>query len=340
MFLLMNIQALFEPKSIAVVGASTREGSVGNDVVKNLVEQKYQGKVYPVNPKTERLYGLRCYPNIAAVEGAVDCVIIAVPAKIVPHVLREAAEKKVPAAIVISAGFGEAGNTELEREIADIAHAADMALLGPNCLGVVNPHLSMNASFATTLPKKGGVAFLSQSGALGTAVLDMAAALGIGFSKFVSLGNKALLDESALLEYLANDKKTRAIAIYAESLRNPELIQKVAQSMLRAKKPKPVIVLKSGKTTAGASALSSHTGSLAGNDASYTALFEASGIIRAHEHIDRFSHHPRYQSGSWHSPRLAKKYEVRYRSPRRAAKAKVPPQPRHPPTKHPARRHS
>ncbi|MGB2791073.1 MAG: acetate--CoA ligase family protein [Candidatus Moraniibacteriota bacterium] len=276
----MNIQSLFEPKSIAIVGASTKVGSVGNDIVKNLVEQKYQGEIYPVNPKTDSLYDRRCYPHLAAIEGEVDCAIIAVPAPIVSTVLREAVAKQVKSAVVISAGFHEAGNAELEREISDIARSGDMALLGPNCLGVVNPHLSMNASFARTLPKKGNIAFLSQSGALGTAVLDMAANIGVGFSKFVSLGNKALLDESALLEYFANDRKTKVIAIYAEDLRNPTAIKNVARAMALAKKSKPIIILKSGKTSAGAQALSSHTGSLAGNDASYEALFEEAGILR------------------------------------------------------------
>ena len=175
----MNIQSLFEPASIAVVGASTETGSVGNDIVKNLVEQKFKGAVFPVNPKATELYGIRCYPNLAAIEGEVECVVVVVPAAIVPQILREAVEKKVKAAIVISAGFGEAGNVALEQDIADIARSGDMALLGPNCLGVVNSALSMNASFARTLPKKGSVAFLSQSGALGTAVLDMMGQYGV-----------------------------------------------------------------------------------------------------------------------------------------------------------------
>ncbi len=277
----MNIQSLFEPKSIAVVGASTEVGSVGNDIVKNLIEQKFKGAVFPVNPKATELYGIRCYPNLAAIEGEVECVVIAVPAKIVPQILREAVLKKTKAAIVISVGFGEAGNVALEQEIADIAQAADIVLLGPNCLGVVNPHLSMNASFAKTLPRKGGVAFLSQSGALGTAILDMMGSYGIGLSKFASLGNKALLDESALLEYFTRDRKTKVIAIYAEDLRNPDAIKKMARTMALAKKPKPIMVLKSGKTAAGASALASHTGALAGNNASYEALFAEAGILRA-----------------------------------------------------------
>ncbi len=277
----MNIHSLFEPKSIAVIGASTEIGSVGNDVVKNLVEQKFAGAVYPVNPKAENLHGLRCYPNIASIDADVECAVIIVPARIVPVVLREAIAKGVQGVVVISAGFREAGNAELEEEIMELAREADIALLGPNCLGIVNPHQSMNASFAKTLPEKGNVAFLSQSGALGTAILDMAHEFGIGISKLVSLGNKACIDESALLEYLMHDRRTAVIALYAEDLRHPHDIIRTVRAMALQKISKPVIVLKSGKTSVGASASSSHTGSLAGRDASYGALFEEAGILRA-----------------------------------------------------------
>lgn len=277
----MSIASLLEPKSIAVVGASTQAGSVGNDIVKNLVTQGFQGKVFPVNPKTSELYGVSCFPNVSSIEDDIECVVIAVPASIVPQVLREAVEKGIRAAIVVSAGFGESGHEDLEQEIASIAERGGISLLGPNCLGVVNPSLSLNASFARTLPKRGGVAFLSQSGALGTAILDAAGNYGIGISKFVSLGNKARLDEQALLEYLAQDRKTKVIAIYAESFRNPGALKRIARKMAMSKRPKPIIVLKSGRTNAGASALASHTGALAGNDASYQALFEESGILRA-----------------------------------------------------------
>lgn len=277
----MNLNAVFEPRSVAVVGASTEVGSVGNDIVKNLIEQKFSGNVYPVNPKTDTLYGVRCYPNLSAIEGDIDLAVVAVPAKIVPSVIREAVEKKIKGAVVISSGFREMGNGALEDEIVGIAREGDMVLIGPNCLGIVNPYLSMNASFARTLPKKGGVAFLSQSGALGTAVLDMASGFGIGFSKFVSLGNKAMFDESALLDYFAHDRKTKVIAIYAEDLRNSDSIKQSARAMMKGKNPKPIIVLKSGRTAVGSRASSSHTGSLAGRDASYEALFEESGILRA-----------------------------------------------------------
>lgn len=285
----MNLDALFSPKSIAVIGASTEVGSVGNDIVRNLVEQKFKGAVYPVNPKASELYGLPCFSSLSAVPESVDLAVIAVPASVVPLVLRESGEKGVVGAVVISAGFREAGHADLERELVNIAKEFDMALLGPNCLGVVSPPVSMNASFAKTLPKRGSVAFLSQSGALGTAILDMAATEGIGVSLFASLGNKALLDESMFLEYAARDRKTAVVAVYSEDLREPERIRSAVRAMALAKKPKPLIVLKSGKTEAGKRASSSHTGSLAGRSAAYDALFEECGILEAKEARELFS---------------------------------------------------
>ena len=277
----MNLSALFEPRSIAVVGASTETGSVGNDILRNLVEQKFRGSIFPVNPKTDSLYGLPCFRSVLDIPEPVDLTIIVVPAKIVPQVLREAGERGTLATIVISAGFRETGNDALEAEIVSIARQFDIALLGPNCLGIVNPHSSMNASFAKTLPKKGKVAFLSQSGALGTAILDTVGEFGMGISFFASLGNKAVLNESALLAYCEGDRRTAVIALYAEELEHPTVIREAARRMARLKRPKPIIVLKSGTTKAGAHASSSHTGSLAGNDASYEALFEEAGILRA-----------------------------------------------------------
>lgn len=294
----MNLNTLFAPKSIAVIGASTEVGSVGNDIVRNLVEQNFKGAVYPVNPKASELYGLPCFPSVRAIPASVELAVIAVPANIVPTVLRESGEKGVSAAIVISAGFREAGHADLEEELVRIAQEFDMALLGPNCLGVVAPPVSMNASFAKTLPKRGSVAFLSQSGALGTAILDMAATEGIGVSLFASLGNKALLDESAFLEYIGEDRKTSIVAIYAEDLREPRRLQSAVRSMARAKKPKPLIVLKSGKTEAGKRASSSHTGSIAGRSAAYDALFEESGILEAKESRELFSFARAFQNNS------------------------------------------
>ncbi|MFH0856889.1 MAG: CoA-binding protein, partial [bacterium] len=253
----MDINSIFNPKSIAVIGASTKVGSVGNDIIKNLATQGYGGKLYPVNPKADELYGLKCYANICEIANEIELAIVIVPAVAVPEVMKEAAKKGVKGAIVISAGFKEIGNTELENEVKQICIENGIALVGPNCLGVLNPKIKMNASFAIMPPKKGHVAFISQSGALVTAILDYAKNLGIGFSKFISVGNKAMLDENILLNYLAQDKDTKVIAMYAEDLCKAQEIINVAKKITRAKNPKPIIILKSGKTSAGASASAS-----------------------------------------------------------------------------------
>ena len=284
----MNFDAIFYPKSIAVIGASSREKTVGNDVVKNLVRQGYIGKIYPINPKIEELYGLKVYGGIEQIEDTVELLVLAIPAKFVAEEIKKASKKGAKAAIVISAGFKEAGNLELEKELAQVCNDLNITLVGPNCLGVINAEVQMNASFASLMPPVGNVAFMSQSGALCTAVLDYAKDLGIGFSKFISIGNKAALSELDLIKYLHADKKTKVISVYAESLDNaPEFI-KVLRQLNRGKNPKPIIVLKSGKTKAGASAIASHTGSLSSGDSAYRALFAQAGIIRANSISELF----------------------------------------------------
>lgn len=276
-----NFNFVFSPRSIAIVGASTKEGSVGNDIVKNLAKQGFAGKIFPVNPKAEELYGLKCYANLSDIKDKIDLMIIVVPAVVVPDVLEEGGRLGIKGAIIISAGFKEVGNHELENKIIKICEQHDIAMIGPNCLGVINPELKMNASFASVLPEKGGVSFISQSGALCTAVLDKAKSLGIGFSKFMSVGNKATSDEETLLEYLEQDHETKVIGVYAESLKNKSnLIEKIRRISVDPN-PKPIIFLKSGRTLAGAGASASHTGALAGNDAAYSALFHQSLAIRA-----------------------------------------------------------
>ncbi|MGD9129607.1 MAG: acetate--CoA ligase family protein [Candidatus Woesebacteria bacterium] len=278
-----NLEALFYPKSIAIIGASSREKTVGNDVVKNLVQQGYQGEIYPVNRKIDQLYGKKVYPDISEVDKQIDLVVVAIPAKFVPEVVKVAASKGAKAAIVISAGFKESGNLELEQELKQICDENNIALVGPNCLGMINPEIKMNASFAALMPAKGNVAFMSQSGALCTAVLDYAEDLDVGFSKFISLGNKADLDELTLIEYLANDEQTKVIAMYVEELKDAPKIIETMKRINRGPNPKPVIVLKSGRTEAGAGAIASHTGSLSGGDAAYNALFDQSGMVRARD---------------------------------------------------------
>lgn len=277
----MSYEALFYPKSIAIIGASRNIKTVGNDVVKNLVTQGYTGQLFPVNPKANILYGKKVYASIAEIPEQIDLAIIAIPAQHVAEALIQANEKGATAAVVISAGFKEAGNTDLETQVAQVCQERGITLIGPNCLGIINPEIKMNASFAGVMPPEGNVAFVSQSGALCTAVLDYASSLHIGFSKFVSTGNKAIIDELELLKYFAQDEKTKVIALYVEQLEHaPELIS-VIKKLSIGENAKPVIILKSGTTTEGSSAITSHTGSLAGGDTAYEALFAQAGIIRA-----------------------------------------------------------
>lgn len=286
----MDLNKIFYPKSITIIGASTKIGSVGNDIVKNLATQGYTGKLYPVNPNADSLYDLKCYPNITEIQDEIDLAIIIVPAAFVPGVMQEVADKGIKGAIIISAGFKEAGHKDLEDQVSEICIKNDMALIGPNCLGVINPEIKMNASFAKLMPNFGNLAFLSQSGALCTAVLDYASHLNIGFSKFASVGNKACVDEIEFLKYFGEDEKTKVIAIYAEQLAKPQQIIESVQKMIKNKNPKPVILIKAGKTSIGASASASHTGALGGSDAAYEALFSQSGIIRAESVSELFEH--------------------------------------------------
>ncbi|MFZ1626606.1 MAG: acetate--CoA ligase family protein [Candidatus Moraniibacteriota bacterium] len=278
----MSLHSLFAPRSIAVIGASTTPGSVGNDVAKNLVESDFTGTIHLVNPKVQTLFGQVCYPSVDAVPGTIDLVIIIVPAKIVPAVLREAGERLVRAAVIISSGFKESGaaGAALEAEVVHIAEEFHMAILGPNCLGFINPSQYLNASFASTIPAKGSIAFFSQSGALTSAFLDLTHGK-FGFSLFASIGNKAVTDEKALLEYLFQDEGTKTIGMYTENLEGATRFIALGRENLAAKNPKPIVALKSGTTAAGGSASSSHTGAVAGSDAAYDALFRQARMFRA-----------------------------------------------------------
>lgn len=283
----MSLKAVFSPRSIAVIGASHQLGSVGNDVAKNITAG-YEGKLYFINPKGGELYGRQVLKSIKEVTGSLDLIIVAVPAAIVPQVLSEAGKKGIKAAIVLSAGFREVGNVELEEKIVAISKKYNFTLVGPNCLGMMNPHLCLNGSFAPTMPQPGSIAFLSQSGALGVAILDFAAEHDMGFSKFLSVGNHAGANEADLLEYLADDPQTKVILLYIEQLSELTDILRVAQKIRRTRHPKPIIALKSGQTQRGAQAASSHTGALASNDAVYDALFRQAGILRAETVEDLF----------------------------------------------------
>lgn len=278
-----KLDAIFKPSSIAVVGASTRRGTVGNDIFRNLLFNEFRGSVYPVNPKAGNVLGVHCYPDLLSVPGKVDLAVVIVPAAGIMHVVDQAIAKQVQAMVIISAGFKEIGSqgAELERQLQEKVRAAGMPLIGPNCLGVINtdPAVRMNAAFGRKMPGLGNLAFLSQSGALCTSVLDYAEERHMGFSKFISFGNKADVNEIDLLEYLAKDSTTDVIAMYLEDIsdgrRFIETVRKIFWET-----HKPMLCLKSGRTPEGAKAVSSHTGSLAGSDSVYDALLVQSGVQR------------------------------------------------------------
>lgn len=274
------LNKFFQPRSVAVIGASNQKGKVGHVLMTNLLLGKDYFKIYPVNPKPEPILGLPAYPTVKDIPDVIDLAIVAIPAKAVPLVIQDCAKKNIKSIIIISAGFKETDTEgyKLEQEILAISRKYNIRLLGPNCLGLINPYHSLNASFATTLPQKGGIAFMSQSGALCTALLDWVKAEQIGFSSFVSLGNKSDINELTLLNYWAEDKNTKVILAYLEGIESGQEFIKVARVVT---KKKPVIIVKSGRTSAGAKAISSHTGSLAGSDQAYNAAFKQCGIIRA-----------------------------------------------------------
>jgi len=283
--MLKNIDFVFYPKSIAVIGASRQEGSVGQSLLANIIGSRFQGIIYPVNPKAEGILGIKAYPRVIDIPYDVDMAVIVVPSRAVAPVLEECGMKKVKGAVIISAGFKEIGGegAELERQVQQIIKKYNIALVGPNCLGVINTDLrsSMNATFGTEMPKEGNIAFVSQSGALCVAVLNYAREANIGFSKFISMGNKAGLTENDLLLYLKNDPKTDVILMYLEDLVNGREFMSIARNITSSPtKAKPIIALKAGRTLLGAKAASSHTGSLAGSDRVYDAVFEQSGVLR------------------------------------------------------------
>jgi acetyltransferase len=279
----------FDPQSVAVIGASRDSDKLGYAVLYNLKEGGYPGELYPVNPKADEILGLDVYPSVLDIPGPVDLAVIVIPYRFVPGALEECGQKGVPAVVVITAGFREAGREgfERERELIQIAGRYDMRIIGPNCLGVIDTNTPLNASFATGMPPSGPIAFMSQSGALGTAVLDIAMAGRIGFSKFISLGNKADVSEIDLLRALEDDESSRVILLYVEGVPNGQEFIEVARKVTRHK---PVVAIKSGVTQSGSRAVSSHTGSLAGSESAYKAAFHQAGIIRASSMEDLFDY--------------------------------------------------
>ncbi|HET9754526.1 MAG TPA: CoA-binding protein, partial [Myxococcales bacterium] len=281
------LHSFFAPRGVAVIGATEREGSVGRTVLWNLVTNPFGGTVYPVNSRRPSVLGIKCYADVASVPEPVDLAVVVTPAPTVPGVIRECAAAGIRAAVVISAGFKEIGaeGVRLEQEILSIAQNARMRLIGPNCLGVMSPISGLNATFAGAMARQGNVAFLSQSGALQTAILDWSLEENVGFSAFVSLGSMLDVGWGDLIDYLDSDGRTRSILIYMESIGDARAFLSAAREVALRK---PIIVLKGGRTTQAAQAAASHTGTLAGSDEVLTAAFRRSGVLRVDSIADLF----------------------------------------------------
>ncbi|MFO8030211.1 MAG: acetate--CoA ligase family protein [Cyclonatronaceae bacterium] len=277
-----DVEALFHPKSIAVLGANNVRGTVPSDIFENLIKTEFRGILYPVSPGEKSIGAVKAYKYVVDIEDPVDMAVVVFPSSVMHLALEQCGQKGIKSAIVISAGFREVGGKGIEREqkMLEIAEKYDISFIGPNCLGVINtdPEVMLNASFARQMPEEGSIGFLSQSGALCTAVLDYARAKHIGFSKFVSTGNKAQIGEVELLHYLKDDPKTKVVLLYLEEIRNGAELMEAARAVIEA--GKPVLALKSGRSEEGAQAASSHTGSLAGSDDICDAAMRQAGIIR------------------------------------------------------------
>jgi acetate---CoA ligase (ADP-forming) len=278
-----NLDKIFNPKSIAVVGTNNVKGTVPYDIFFNILKSEFSGIVFPVSPGEKSICSVKAYKYVLDITDPVDLAIIVFPGAVVHLALEQCGQKGIRGVVIISAGFREIGEKGIEREkqLKQIAGKYDMSIIGPNCLGIINtdPLINLNASFARQMPEQGNIGFLSQSGALCTAVLDYARAKHIGFSKFISFGNKTDISEIDLIYYLMDDEKTRVILLYLEEVTDGRALMKAARDVIR-QSGKPILLLKSGRTEAGASAAASHTGSLAGNDEIYDAAFAQAGIIR------------------------------------------------------------
>ncbi len=281
------LEMFTDPKGVAVVGASTSPDKLGYQVLRNVIQYGYQGAIYPINPTAAEILGLKAYPTVLECPDPVDLAVVLVPNKVVPTVMEQCGQRGLKGAVVITAGFREVGpqGRALEQQVLEICRRYGMRMIGPNVLGIIDTVCKLNASFAAGMPDRGRIAFMSQSGALCTSILDMAMGQGIGFSRFYSIGNKADINELDLIKAWAEDSETRAIMAYLEGITNgPEFIRSASQ----VTRHKPIIAIKSGTTNAGSKAVSSHTGTLAGSEAAYDAAFKQSGIIRAGSVQDLF----------------------------------------------------
>lgn len=274
---------------MAIIGASATPNKVGYILVRNMLKSGYEGKIYPINPQGGQILGLKAYTSVNEIQDTIDLAVVAIPAKLIPPVVEECGEKGVKSMIIISAGFKETGKDgmELEKQLVAIARKYGIRIQGPNCLGAINTWAPIDLSFAAALPKKGGIGFISQSGALGTAILDWIIKKEIGFHSFISLGNKADLDEVDFIEAMAEDPDVKVILLYLESIERGAKFIEVAS---RVTKKKPMLVVKGGTSSAGAKAAGSHTGALVGSFLAYQKAFEKSGVILADTMEDLFNY--------------------------------------------------
>jgi len=273
-----QMNRIMRPNSVAVIGASAEEGKIGNSVMKNLINGGYQGKIYPIHPKADEIMGRKAYKSVKDVPGTVDVAVFAIPAKFVAQALAECGEKKIPGAVLIPSGFAETGNVEGQKEIQEIGRKYGIRLMGPNIYGYYYTPKNLCATFCTPYDYKGHAALSSQSGGIGMAIIGFSRSAKMGVSAIVGLGNKSDLDEDDLLTFFEQDDNTHVIAMHCEDLKDGRSFAEVAK---RVSKKKPVIMLKAGRTSAGAKAASSHTGALAGNDKIYDDVLRQSGVIRA-----------------------------------------------------------
>jgi acetate---CoA ligase (ADP-forming) len=283
------LESLFYPESVAVIGASRTPGKVGYEIIYNLKNGGYQGTIVPINPAAQEVLGLPCYPDLATYGQKIELSVISIPTKYVYEAAEKSIEAGAKALVVITAGFKETGKegAKLEQDLVKLCRTRKVRMMGPNCLGLLNTDNKMNASFASKMPPAGSISVLSQSGALATAILDWMMSQKLGLAKLISIGNKADLNENDFLEALAEDKQTKVIMGYLESIMNGDEFVKVAEATASVK---PVVVFKAGTTAAGSKAASSHTGSLAGADIAYGSAFRRSGVIRAETFEELFDY--------------------------------------------------
>jgi len=277
--ILSAMNRIMMPDSVAVIGASSEDGKIGNAVMKNLVDGGYKGAIYPINPRADEILGKKCYASVKDIPGKVDIAVFAIPARFVAQALAEVGEKEIPGAILIPSGFAEIGETGLQDEIVAVARKYNVRLMGPNIYGFYYTPKNLCATFCTPYDVKGHVALSSQSGGVGMAIVGFSRSTKMGVSAIVGLGNKSDIDEDDLLTFFEQDPNTYAIAMHAEDLKDGRAFAEVAA---RVSKKKPVVMLKAGRTAMGARAASSHTGALAGNDRIYDDVLRQSGVIRAH----------------------------------------------------------